>query len=160
MRRITGCTKLISEEEDFYIVSAIVVGLEGGIPLVKEGNLWSLPMGVPRRGEYPEVTLLHRIDSELGIVVKYPEKIVFRKKVSQSRYDFIVFEVEYFKGEIKADVRDDLFRIKLFSLGEIKKMLEGWEIIPDHAEALRKYLDEKTAFGRPLWPPTTIQFKI
>ena len=148
MVTITGFTKA-NLEEDFYIVGAIVVGLEGGIPLVKEGNLWSLPGGGSRKGEYPEVTLLHRIDSKLGVVVKFPEKIVFRKKISKDRYDFIVFEAEYFKGEIKADVNDDLFRIKLFSLDKIRKMLEGWEILPDHTEALRKYInDEEEAFGK------------
>ena len=77
--------KAIKKEEDFYEVAAIVIGLDGGIPLIEEYDLWRLPSRWSRKGEYPELTLLYGVNSEIGIVVKYPEREVFRKKLAQAR---------------------------------------------------------------------------
>ena len=138
--------KAIKKEEDFYEVAAIVIGLDGGIPLIEEYDLWRLPSRWSRKGEYPELTLLYGVNSEIGIVVKYPEREVFRKKISageEEEFDFIVFAAEYFTGNPRSHFKEDvdIFRVEQFNSSQIIQMIKGEEILPDHAEALMKYIN-------------------
>ena len=145
MATITG---FVEPKRD-YAVFVLVTGMQG-IPLVIEkGNfskkMWKLPGGRPSPEDDmdKDVTAMREVDDEIGIVVEYPEKEVFRK--NKSRHDFIVLKARYFTGKIIA--KAEIERVELFNFAQIRQMIEEKQILPDHAEALLKHIDEVTAFN-------------
>ena len=145
MATITG---FVEPKRD-YAIFVVVTGMQGGIPLVVEkGNfskkMWKLPGGRPSPEDDmdKDVTAMREVDDEIGIVVEYPEKEVFRK--NKSRHDFIVLKARYFTGKIIA--KAEIERVELFNFAQIRQMIEEKQILPDHAEALLKHIDEVTAF--------------
>jgi|SRR3989344_5482878 len=146
MATITG---FVEPKRD-YAVFVLVMGMQGErIPLIIEkGNfskkMWKLPGGRPSPEDDmdKDVTAMREVDDEIGIVVEYPEKEVFRK--NKSRHDFIVLKARYFTGKIIA--KAEIERVELFNFAQIRQMIEEKQILPDHAEALLKHIDEVTAF--------------
>lgn len=139
MATITG---FITPPRD-YAVFVIVTGM-GGIPLVIEkGNfakkMWKLPGGRPAPEDDMDknITAMREVGGEIGIVVEYPEKEVLR--IPKKKHDFIVLEARYFSGELKA--KAEIERVEQFSFVQLRRMIDGKEILPDHAEALMKYRD-------------------
>ena len=144
MATITGFVELKKD----YAVFVVVTGMQG-IPLVIEkGNfpkkMWKLPGGRPAPEDNMDknITAMREVNDEIGIVVEYPEKEFFRK--NKSKHDFIVLEAKYFSGDFIA--KAEIERVGLFTLFEIRQMIEEKQILPDHAEALLKHIDEVKAF--------------
>ena len=132
-----------------YAVFVLVTGMQG-IPLVIEkGNfskkMWKLPGGRPAPEDDMDrnITAMREVNDEIGIVVEYPEKEVLR--IPKSKHDFIVLEAKYFSGEIAA--KAEIERVELFDFAQIRQMIQEKQILPDHAEALLKHIDEVTAFN-------------
>ena len=145
MAIITG---FVVPKRDFAIF-VVVTGIQGGIPLVVEkGNfskkMWKLPGGRPSPEDDmdKDVTAMREVDDEIGIVVEYPEKEVLN--IPKKKHDFIVLKAKYFSGEIAA--KAEIERVELFNFAQIRQMIEEKQILPDHAEALLKHIDEVTAF--------------
>lgn len=127
-----------------YAVFAIVVGLEGGIPLVIEktdfwGKKWKLPGGKARGNEPIEETLMRGVFEEINIVVLEPSEEIFQKHIKKDSdsYGFIVMKARYYNGKITA--KNEIGRVELFSKLDIRKMINKGNILPNHAEALEKY---------------------
>ena len=147
MATITG---FVEPKRD-YAVFVVVMGMQGGrIPLVIEkGNfpkkMWKLPGGRPTPEDNMDknITAMREVDDEIGIVVEYPEKEFFRK--NKSKHDFIVLEAKYFSGDFIA--KAEIERVELFDFAQIRQMIQEKQILPDHAEALLKHIDEVTAFN-------------
>ena len=136
-----------------YAAFVVVTGMQKGIPLVIEkGNfpkkMWKLPGGRPKEIDKengvlrPEYTVMREVNDEIGVVVEYPEKEFF--KISKPRHDFIVLKAKYFSGDFIA--KAEIEKVGLFTLAEIRQMIEEKQILPDHAEALLKHIDEVKAF--------------
>ena len=132
-----------------YAIFVVGTGMQGGIPLVVEkGNfskkMWKLPGGRPSPEDDmdKDVTAMREVDDEIGIVVEYPEKEVLN--IPKKKHDFIVLKAKYFSGEIAA--KAEIERVELFNFAQIRQMIEEKQILPDHAEALLKHIDEVTAF--------------
>ena len=132
-----------------YAVFVIVIGL-GGIPLVIEKSnfskkMWKLPGGRPSPEDDMDknITAMREVNDEIGVVVEYPEKEFFR--ISKPRHDFIALKAKYFSGEITAEA--EIERVELFDFAQIRQMIQEKQILPDHAEALLKHIDEVTAFN-------------
>jgi len=145
MATITG---FVEPKRD-YAVFVLVTGMQG-IPLVIEkGNfpkkMWKLPGGRPAPEDDMDrnITAMREVNDEIGIVVEYPEKEVLR--IPKSKHDFIVLEAKYFSGEIAA--KAEIERVELFDFAQIRQMIQEKQILPDHAEALLKHIDEVTAFN-------------
>ena len=145
MAIITGFVELKKD----YVVFVLVTGMQG-IPLVIEkGNfskkMWKLPGGRPSPEDDMDknITAMREVDDEIGVVVEYPEKEFFR--ISKPRHDFIALKAKYFSGEITAEA--EIERVELFDFAQIKQMIQEKQILPDHAEALLKHIDEVTAFN-------------
>lgn len=140
MATITGFAELKRD----YAVFVVVTGIEGGIPLVIEkGNfskkMWKLPGGRPKPEDDMDrnIAAMREVNDEIGIVIKYPEKGVFR--IKKQRHDFIAVKAKYFSGEIVA--KAEIEQVRLFNLQEIKQMyFVNKEILPDHADAIIWYL--------------------
>ena len=131
-----------------YAVFVLVTGMQG-IPLVIEkGNfskkMWKLPGGRPSPEDDMDrnITAMREVNDEIGIVVEYPEKEVLN--IPKKKHDFIVLKAKYFSGEIAA--KAEIERVELFNFAQIRQMIEEKQILPDHAEALLKHIDEVTAF--------------
>lgn len=141
----TGFVPLLRD----YAVFVIVTGMGGGIPLVIErGNfakkMWKLPGGRPslEDGMDKNITAMREVNDEIGIVVEYPEREVLR--IPKKKHDFIVLKAKYFNGELMA--KAEIERVSIFTLDHIKQLVGKDSldyILPDHAEALRKYLGEE-----------------
>ena len=132
-----------------YAVFVLVTGMQG-IPLVIEkGNfskkMWKLPGGRPAPEDDMDrnITAMREVNDEIGIVVEYPEKEVFR--IKKQKHDFIVLEAKYFSGDFIA--KAEIERVELFNFAQIRQMIQEKQILPDHAEALLKHIDEVTAFN-------------
>ena len=132
-----------------YAVFVLVTGMQG-IPLVIEkGNfskkMWKLPGGRPAPEDDMDrnITAMREVNDEIGIVVEYPEKEVFR--IKKQKHDFIVLEAKYFSGDFIA--KAEIERVELFDFAQIRQMIKEKQILPDHAEALLKHIDEVTAFN-------------
>ena len=135
-----------------YAVFVIVTNMKGGVPLVIEkGNfakkMWKLPGGRPAPEDNMDknIPAMREVDDEIGIVVEYPEKEILR--IPKKKHDFIVLEAKYFSGELKA--KAEIEKVAIFARNHIKQLVEEDSlsyILPDHAEALRKYLDKETVF--------------
>ncbi|OHA54261.1 MAG: hypothetical protein A2Z62_00870 [Candidatus Terrybacteria bacterium RIFCSPLOWO2_02_42_20] len=132
-----------------YAVFVLVTGMQG-IPLVIEkGNfskkMWKLPGGRPAPEDDMDrnITAMREVNDEIGIVVEYPEKEVFR--IKKQKHDFIVLEAKYFSGDFIA--KAEIERVELFDFAQIRQMIQEKQILPDHAEALLKHIDEVTAFN-------------
>ena len=132
-----------------YAVFVLVTGMQG-IPLVIEkGNfskkMWKLPGGRPAPEDDMDrnITAMREVNDEIGIVVEYPEKEVFR--IKKQKHDFIVLEAKYFSGDFTA--KAEIERVELFDFAQIRQMIQEKQILPDHAEALLKHIDEVTAFN-------------
>ena len=132
-----------------YAVFVLVTGMQG-IPLVIEkGNfskkMWKLPGGRPAPEDNMDknITAMREVNDEIGIVVEYPEKEVFR--IKKQKHDFIVLEAKYFSGDFIA--KAEIERVELFNFAQIRQMIKEKQILPDHAEALLKHIDEVTAFN-------------
>ena len=143
MAIITGFVEPIKD----YAVFVIVIGL-GGIPLVIEKSnfskkMWKLPGGKPNPEDDmdKDITAMRKINDEIGVVVEYPEKEFFR--IPKPRHDFIVLKAKYFSGDFIA--KAEIERVGLFTLFEIRQMIEEKQILPDHAEALLKHIGEVKA---------------
>lgn len=130
-----------------YAVFVIITGMEGGIPLVIEkGNFlekkWKLPGGRPIAGDKgdEEVTAMREVNDEIGVIINCPEEEVLR--IEKSRHDFVVLKAEYFSG--KPEAKAEIERVSVFPLDQIKQMISeesiGGYILPDHANALRRYI--------------------
>ena len=147
MATITG---FVEPKRD-YAVFVVVMGMQGGrIPLVIEkGNfpkkMWKLPGGRPAPEDDMDrnITAMREVNDEIGIVVEYPEKEVFR--IKKQKHDFIVLEAKYFSGDFIA--KAEIERVELFDFAQIRQMIQEKQILPDHAEALLKHIDEVTAFN-------------
>ena len=144
MATITG---FVEPKRD-YAVFVLVTGMQG-IPLVIEkGNfskkMWKLPGGRPAPEDDMDrnITAMREVNDEIGIVVEYPEKEVFR--IKKQKYDFIVLEAKYFSGDFIA--KAEIERVELFDFAQIRQMIQEKQILPDHAEALLKHIDEVKAF--------------
>ena len=151
-------TGFVAPKRD-YAAFVIVTGIAGGIPLVIEkGNfpkkMWKLPGGRPLPEDDGDkfITAMREVNDEIGIIVEYPGKEILR--IPKSRHDFVVLEAKYFSGELTA--KAEIERVGQFSCSQIKQMIEGGEILPDHAKSLINHI---TAFGR-LLPSITIQIKV
>ena len=145
MAIITGFVELKKD----YVVFVLVTGMQG-IPLVIEkGNfskkMWKLPGGRPAPEDDMDrnITAMREVNDEIGIVVEYPEKEVFR--IKKQKHDFIVLEAKYFSGDFIA--KAEIERVELFDFAQIRQMIQEKQILPDHAEALLKHIDEVTAFN-------------
>jgi len=145
MATITGFVELKKD----YAVFVVVTGMQG-IPLVIEkGNfpkkMWKLPGGRPAPEDNMDknITAMREVNDEIGIVVEYPEKEVFR--IKKQKHDFIVLEAKYFSGDFIA--KAEIERVELFNFAQIRQMIKEKQILPDHAEALLKHIDEVTAFN-------------
>ena len=132
-----------------YAVFVVVTDMQG-IPLVIEkGNfskkMWKLPGGRPAPEDNMDknITAMREVNDEIGVVVEYPEKEFFR--ISKPRHDFIALKAKYFSGEITAEA--EIERVELFDFAQIRQMIQEKQILPDHAEALLKHIDEVTAFN-------------
>ena len=132
-----------------YAVFVLVTGMQG-IPLVIEkGNfskkMWKLPGGRPAPEDDMDrnITAMREVNDEIGIIVEYPEKEVL--KTPKKKHDFIALKANYFSGEIAA--KAEIERVELFNFAQIRQMIQEKQILPDHAEALLKHIDEVTAFN-------------
>ena len=132
-----------------YAVFVLVTGMQG-IPLVIEkGNfskkMWKLPGGRPAPEDDMDrnITAMREVNDEIGIIVEYPEKEVL--KTPKKKHDFIALKANYFSGEITA--KAEIERVELFNFAQIRQMIQEKQILPDHAEALLKHIDEVTAFN-------------
>lgn len=134
-------TDFVAPKRDYAVF--VIVTEMNGIPLVIEkGNfpkkMWKLPGGrpLPEDDMNKNITAIREVDDEIGIIVEYPEKEVLR--IPKPRHDFIVLEAKYFSGEITA--KAEIERVECFIPDQIRQMIEGKDILPDHAKALYKYL--------------------
>jgi len=117
--------------------------------VIEKGNfskkMWKLPGGRPAPEDDMDrnITAMREVNDEIGIVVEYPEKEVFR--IKKQKHDFIVLEAKYFSGDFIA--KAEIERVELFDFAQIRQMIQEKQILPDHAEALLKHIDEVTAFN-------------
>ena len=100
-------------------------------------RFWKLPGGKVKPNEYPELTVIREISEEIGINIFPPEnKDVFFSKNLGDR-TFQVYRVDYYGGELQPG--EEIEEIRLFSFEEIKLMIIGSKILPNHAAAIKKY---------------------
>src|SRR3989344_3560812 len=66
-------------------------------------------------------------------------------RIKKQKHDFIVLEAKYFSGDFIA--KAEIERVELFDFAQIRQMIQEKQILPDHAEALLKHIDEVTAFN-------------
>jgi len=129
-----------------FAVFAIIEGLpeesEGKILLIHDKYkpapaMWKLPGGKAENGEYPELALIRELMEEIKINVIPPTEkdVVFEKDCGN--HIFRVYKVRYYNG--KVDASEEVEWVRLFSVGEVKKMIKRNEILPKHAQALTAY---------------------
>lgn len=138
---------------NFVVFGIVVMPPYGKIVLVQErGNflkkMWKLAGGRPQPGngkyeQTPEYVLMREIDDETGLVVEIDELVFEKQLINKNKipYDFIVYSCKYYSGEPKPAAKID--RCEAFSKDKILKLISAGEVLPLHAESLKKYLKKE-----------------
>jgi len=130
-------------ERKGFAVFGILEGLSSGkILLIQDKNkpapsMWKLPGGKSEKGESSIIALIRELEEELKInILPLNDKdVVFEKNLDS--HIFMVYKVNYIS---KAEVGEEIEKLKLFSVAEIKGMIAHNEILPRHAQALNAYM--------------------
>lgn len=126
-----------------YAVFGIIEGLaKGKILLIHDKNkpapaMWKLPGGKSEKGESSEYALICELKEELKINIKTPSEkdVVFEKDCGN--HIFMVYKVN---SDNKVAVGEEIDKLKMFSVAEVKGMISNGNILPKHAQALEAYM--------------------
>ncbi len=128
-------------------VFAVIEGIpkhEAEIIMIQDKNkplprMWKLIGGTTEDGESASWTILREVNEEIGINIIPPtEKDIILKKELQ-KHIFVTFKAKYYNGSIRRG--SEISKLNFFSSEEVVQMIQNGEIVPNHAEALKKYLE-------------------
>lgn len=102
-------------------------------------RMWKLIGGTTEDEESASWTILREVNEEIGINIIPPtEKDIVLKKELQ-KYTFVAFRARYYNGSIRRG--GEISKLDFFTREEIIQMMQNGEIVSNHAEALKKYLE-------------------
>lgn len=130
-------------EKKGYAVFGIIERLSNGkILLIRDKNkpapaMWKLPGGKSEEGESSEYALVRELNEELKINIEIPveKDMIFEKDCGNH-----IFRVYRVNSGNKATVGEEIEKLKMFSVVEIKGMINNGNILPKHAQALNAYM--------------------
>jgi hypothetical protein len=88
---------------------------------------------------------MRELDNEVGVITEplKDEDLIFQRELTGPagvRYDFIVYSCRYYSGELKA--KGEIERCEAFGRDKILELISTGEVLPLHAEALKKYIEK------------------
>jgi ADP-ribose pyrophosphatase YjhB (NUDIX family) len=102
-------------------------------------RFYKFPGGRVRANENAEIALFREIVEEVGINID--KNVTQVATMDKKSHKIIFFCCKYYCGKIKPG--QEVAEVLLLSQAEIQKMITDGKVLPNHAEAFRKYIELK-----------------
>lgn len=128
--------------EENFVVSVIVWGPRGEIPLVRDPSkplphFWKFPGGHPNNGESPEQAALREVEEELGLRLdrrRLRQLLREERSGRNGKHFFFLFEAPSDLMDLK-ETGDEGEDIAVFTVSEIR---EAVDFFSPHRDLLKK----------------------